>query len=272
MTDTTTEMLALADRCGKCAFFTENVEARELLLEAANALRASAGAYVEGQRSMRERASQYAQERSISADSDISRRTYRRIASAIASLPLEAQESDGGVEGHAAVPPEIPTQRSGVSRDPLGDGSVKVGPHREDAAGIKPGPSDTPTSGDAEPTFGCKRAGGFVDSNCLALCDCDTTMRLALKPEAAPAGEVAWLRAAPEGDTVAFVACDENDDGAFAVYATPPAITDNLARIKPAIDNLTNHQEQCDRDGIMVKVSRQALDEVLSFIDGGDHD
>jgi len=53
-----------------------------------------------------------------------------------------AKESGGGVEGHAAVPPEIPTQRSGESRDPLGDGSVKVGPHREDAAGIKPGPPD----------------------------------------------------------------------------------------------------------------------------------
>lgn len=51
-------------------------------------------------------------------------------------------KSDGGVEGHAAVPPEIPAQRSGESRDPLGDGSVKVGPHREDAAGIKSGPSD----------------------------------------------------------------------------------------------------------------------------------
>jgi len=54
-------------------------------------------------------------------------------------------QSDGGVEGHAAVSPEIPTQRSGASRDPLGDGSVKVSPHREDAAGIKPGPSDPPS-------------------------------------------------------------------------------------------------------------------------------
>lgn len=49
-------------------------------------------------------------------------------------------KSDGGNERVVAVPPEIPTQRSGESRDPLGDGSVKVGPHREDAAGIKPGP------------------------------------------------------------------------------------------------------------------------------------
>jgi F420-0:gamma-glutamyl ligase len=33
-----------------------------------------------------------------------------------------------------------------------------------------------------------------------------------------------------------------------------------------AIDALTNHQEQCDMDGMMVKVSRQALDEVLAYI------
>lgn len=33
-----------------------------------------------------------------------------------------------------------------------------------------------------------------------------------------------------------------------------------------AIDNLTHHQEQCDMDGVMVKVSRQALDEVLRYL------
>lgn len=37
---------------------------------------------------------------------------------------------------------------------------------------------------------------------------------------------------------------------------------------QPAIDNLINHQEQCDQDGVMVKVSRQALDEVLALING----
>ena len=60
----------------------------------------------------------------------------------LAARGASGTKSDGGVEGHAAVPLETPTQRSGESRDPLGDGSVKVGPHREDAAGIKPGPSD----------------------------------------------------------------------------------------------------------------------------------
>lgn len=68
-----------------------------------------------------------------------------------AALSASGTKSDGGVEGHAAVPLETPTQRSGESRDPLGDGSVKVGPHREDAAGIKPGPSDPIPSPSAPP-------------------------------------------------------------------------------------------------------------------------
>lgn len=34
-------------------------------------------------------------------------------------------------------------------------------------------------------------------------------------------GAVAWLRMGPEGDTVGFVTCDEDDDGAFPVYAHP---------------------------------------------------
>lgn len=33
--------------------------------------------------------------------------------------------------------------------------------------------------------------------------------------------------------------------------------------IKDALNNLRNNQEQCDFDGVFVKVSRQALDEVL---------
>lgn len=41
-----------------------------------------------------------------------------------------------------------------------------------------------------------------------------------------------------------------------------------VKRAQPAIDNLINHQEQCDQDGVMVKVSRQALDEVLALIGG----
>jgi hypothetical protein len=39
-------------------------------------------------------------------------------------------------------------------------------------------------------------------------------------------------------------------------------------RIRPqaAIDNLTNYQEQCDMDGVMVQVSRQALCEILEYL------
>lgn len=36
--------------------------------------------------------------------------------------------------------------------------------------------------------------------------------------------------------------------------------------IAPAVENLACHQEQCDMDGVMVKVSRQALDEVLEAV------
>jgi hypothetical protein len=37
-------------------------------------------------------------------------------------------------------------------------------------------------------------------------------------------------------------------------------------RMKLAVEQLTNHQEQCDMDGIMVKVSREALEEVLAAL------
>lgn len=38
-----------------------------------------------------------------------------------------------------------------------------------------------------------------------------------------------------------------------------------LNEIQPALDQLRNHQQQLDPDGIMVGVSRQAIDEVLQF-------
>ena len=41
---------------------------------------------------------------------------------------------------------------------------------------------------------------------------------------------------------------------------------DRLNAIAPAVENLASHQEQCDFDGVMVKVSRQALDEVLNAV------
>lgn len=56
--------------------------------------------------------------------------------------------------------------------------------------------------------------------------------------------------------------------------ANPPAapvalrriVLDALNEVAPAVENLATHQEQCDFDGVMVKVSRQALYEVLNAI------
>lgn len=47
---------------------------------------------------------------------------------------------------------------------------------------------------------------------------------------------------------------------------TARAVFDILNPVALAVENLACHQEQCDQDGIMVKVSRQALDEVLEAI------
>lgn len=44
------------------------------------------------------------------------------------------------------------------------------------------------------------------------------------------------------------------------------AIFDILNPVALAVENLACYQEQCDQDGVMVKVSRQALDEVLEAI------
>ena len=57
-----------------------------------------------------------------------------------------------------------------------------------------------------------------------------------------------------------------------ALSATPVGeplrriVLDTLNAVAPAVENLSVHQEQCDRDGVMVKVSRQALDEVLNAV------
>lgn len=44
------------------------------------------------------------------------------------------------------------------------------------------------------------------------------------------------------------------------------ASSDAAARPQAAIANLDNHQVQCDKDGVMIQVSRQALDEVLTYL------
>lgn len=45
-----------------------------------------------------------------------------------------------------------------------------------------------------------------------------------------------------------------------------PASDGAVERLAPAIEQLTNHQTQLDMDGVMVGVSRQALEEVLSAL------
>lgn len=44
------------------------------------------------------------------------------------------------------------------------------------------------------------------------------------------------------------------------------SVLDALNAAAPALESLNTRQEQCDEDGVMVKVSRQALDEVLSAV------
>ncbi len=44
------------------------------------------------------------------------------------------------------------------------------------------------------------------------------------------------------------------------------SVLDALNAAAPALECLNTRQEQCDEDGVMVKVSRQALDEVLSAV------
>ncbi len=50
------------------------------------------------------------------------------------------------------------------------------------------------------------------------------------------------------------------------INITARTVFDILNPIAPAVENLASHQGQCDQDGVMVKVSRQALDEVLNAI------
>ena len=61
----------------------------------------------------------------------------------------------------------------------------------------------------------------------------------------------------PECRTVSEASAMWNDRGGVA--QTPAVPVD-------AIVNLTNHQQQCDMDGVMVQVSRQSLCEVLLYV------
>lgn len=48
--------------------------------------------------------------------------------------------------------------------------------------------------------------------------------------------------------------------------STARVIFDILNPVALAVENLACHQAQCDMDGVMVEVSRQALDQVLEAI------
>ena len=50
------------------------------------------------------------------------------------------------------------------------------------------------------------------------------------------------------------------------IKVTARTVFDILNPVAPAVENLSCHQVQCDVDGVMVQVSRQALDEVLNAI------
>ena len=100
----------------------------------------------------------------------------------------------------------------------------------------------------------------------------------------APVGEpVAWQFMASD-DVVLSTTADKRvvkqwEQSGYHVrplYTHPPApavgpdvrrrVLDILNVVAPAVENLAGHQEQCDMDGVMVKVSRQALDEVLNAV------
>jgi hypothetical protein len=50
------------------------------------------------------------------------------------------------------------------------------------------------------------------------------------------------------------------------ISITARMVFDILNPVAPAVESLSRYQEQCDQDGVMVNVSRQALDEVLNAI------
>lgn len=100
---------------------------------------------------------------------------------------------------------------------------------------------------------------------------------------------VGWFRANGDSGTKAYVSEDDARSAAvnlekysssettasvLPLYASPipegdrGGVLETLNTIAPAVENLARHQEQCDMDGVMVKVSRQALDEVLNAING----
>lgn len=92
-----------------------------------------------------------------------------------------------------------------------------------------------------------------------------TDMREALK---AALGHIehmsAWIAGRNAG--YSFESLGEDMPGMRAALSSPSP--DRLSEAEQkAVEWLRTHQEQCDMDGVMVKVSRQAVDETLAIID-----
>ncbi len=72
--------------------------------------------------------------------------------------------------------------------------------------------------------------------------------------------------ATPESDADPRNPTQRNDNAPSPGPDVRRRVLDILNAVAPAVENLVGHQEQCDMDGVMVKVSRQALDEVLNAV------
>lgn len=68
----------------------------------------------------------------------------------------------------------------------------------------------------------------------------------------------------PDGRVKLDISFDELKSLRAALTARSSAATVTVP--VDAIVNLVNHQQQCDMDGVMVQVSRQALCEVLAYV------
>lgn len=298
MTDRTTEMLALADRVDatpaykpkdlrsfrtpilyQCDNPDDHSATSVILINSAHrglivtALRASGGAYVAGQRDMQERAK--AAQPCTAANPFQS--TYDRgkfdgvmeYRRAIASLPLEAQESDGGsvlwtderLTGlidwaylHATEGQSWPSRntQSGLVASAL------IGPPSQaDADKLKPGPSDTPTGDAVNIKLRYIFASathvyvGKNESDPIYMQHLKTdeigAIQAALKPEAAPAGEVvAWQWRLSGSNEWQMGRVPDWSDGVAEerpLYATPPAITEREALSALLVENDDEDQD-----------------------------
>lgn len=145
--------------------------------------------------------------RAFPADSEKKKLFENAKALSIASLPVSAgtpdpcidydtndpmgvekeiNESDGGQEDHG---------RSAGSKDRVAtpaDADPTHWPSRKDPVQVdRLAPSDPSPAPVGDAAFGCRRAGGFVDHNCMVACDCDRTMRLKPLTTGEKAGAVA---------------------------------------------------------------------------------